>query len=72
MKTKTSAMVVAFLMGSAEAVQYRPYVDGRTPWYVTSPSAPATDFPHDYPVPDFGVDHEIKYTNAHIAAAEAK
>ena len=76
-------MVLAiFLAGSAEAVQhrphshsalqYRPYVDGRTPWYKTSPSSPATDFPHNYFVPNNGVDHEIKITKDHIAAAEAK
>jgi len=59
-------------MGTTSAVQYRPFVDGRTPWYVTSPSQPATDFPHNYPVPDFGVDNEVKYTNEHIAAAESK
>ena len=83
MKTQTSAMVLAiFLAGSAEAVQhrphshqalqYRPYVDGRTPWYKTSPSSPATDFPNNYFVPNNGVDHEIKFTKDHIAAAEAK
>ena len=76
-------MVLAiFLAGSVEAVQrrpqenealqYRPYVDGRTPWYKTSPSAPATDFPHNYFVPDFGVDHDIKFTKEHTAAAEAR
>jgi hypothetical protein len=65
-------MVLAVLMSSTSAVQYRPYVDGRTPWYRTSPSAPATDFPHNYPVPDFGVDHDIKYTGEHIAAAEGR
>merc|ERR1712032_930199 len=28
--------------------------------------------PQDYFVPNFGEDHEIKYTKAHIAAAEGK
>jgi hypothetical protein len=62
MKTKTSAMVLAALMSTTSAIQYRPYTDGRTPWYVTSPSLPATDFPHNYPVPNFGPDHDIKFT----------
>ena len=55
-------MVLALFMGTTSAVQYRPFVDGRTPWYVTSPSQPATDFPHNYPVPDFGVDEDIVST----------
>jgi len=73
MKSKTSALILTLLFaGSAEAVRYRPYADGRTPWYKTSPGAPEIDFPHDYKVADFGVDHDIKSTFAHTAAAEAK
>jgi len=73
MKSKTSAMILALLFaGSAEAVRYRPFVDGRTPWYKTSPGVAPVDFPHDYKVSDFGVDHEIKSSLAHTAAAEAK
>ena len=73
MKTKTSATILALLFaGSAEAIRYRPYVDGRTPWYKTFPSAPEVDFPHDYAVANFGVDHDIKSTFAHTADAEAR
>ena len=74
---KTSAMVLALLFaGSAEAVNvqhtYRPYVDGRTPWYKTFPAAPEVGFNHGYKVPDFGVDTDIKSSLSHTAAAEAK
>jgi hypothetical protein len=69
----TYATVLAlFMAGTTEAVQYRPFVDGRTPWYKTSPKAASIDFPHDYKVPDFGVDSDIKATQTHTAAAEQR
>lgn len=55
-----------------EAIQYRPFVDGRTPWYKTFPAAPEVGFNHGYKVPDFGVDTDIKSSLSHTAAAEAK
>ena len=71
MKTKTAILALLFA-GSTSAIQYRPYVDGRTPWYKTSPKAPEVGFDHDYFVPNFGEDHDIKFTKQHTAAAEAR
>ena len=51
---------------------YRPYVDGRTPWYKTTPKEPEIDFPHDYKVPSFGADPEITHTKQALAWAEKK
>jgi hypothetical protein len=70
---KTSALVIGLLFaGSVEAINYRPYVNGRTPWYKTIPGVDTPDFPHDYPVVNNGVDHDIKASLTHTAAAEAR
>ena len=59
---KTQAYVLALFLGSAEAVKYRPYVNGRTPWYKSYPREPEAGFKHSYFVPNFGVDKDILQT----------
>jgi hypothetical protein len=51
---------------------YRPYTDGRTPWYKTTPKEPEPDFPHDYKVPSFGADQDMTHTVQALAWAEKK
>jgi len=41
-----------------ELVQYRPFTNGRTPWY-GSATRPEADFPTSYKVPSYGVDRNI-------------
>ena len=55
--------VLTLLLSSASA--YRPYTDGNTPWYKTTPKEPEIPFPHDYKVPSFGEDPE----NTNLAQA---
>jgi len=51
------------LVGSSEQLEFRPYTNGDTPWYKTSPKAPAPpDYPINYKVPDFGVDQDVVST----------
>jgi len=57
-KMKTSIFILAlFLNEEVSAAQFRPYTNGRTPWYSTPKKAPEVGFPHDYFVPNFGLDH---------------
>ena len=59
------------LLGSEEQLEFRPYTNGDTPWYKTSPKAPAgPDYPINYKVNDFGVDQDIMGTKASESAAE--
>jgi len=51
--------VLALFLYGTEAAQFRPYVNGRTPWYSQPARAPKDDHPVDYPVPDFGIDRDI-------------
>jgi hypothetical protein len=65
---KTSTFVIAALTSNAsslnverpysnELLEYRPYTNGDTPWYKTSPKKAADpDYPINYAVPDYGVD----------------
>jgi hypothetical protein len=45
------------LIYGAEA--YRPYTDGRTPWYTKASRPDPTPFPHNYFVPNFGADPDM-------------
>lgn len=68
-------MVLAlFLCGSAEAVnlQYRPWVNGRTPWYKQYARQPKIDHEIDYPVANYGQDHEIMASLKSTKDAEAR
>ena len=56
----TSAFVLALFLNEAEAIKYRPYVGGRTPWYKEYAKEPKVDHDINYFVPNFGVDHDIK------------
>ena len=72
------SIVIALLCYNAQAIkrpqynellEYRPYVNGRTPWYKTVPER-EPDHPYNYKVPNFGVDRNIEDTLKHAAAAE--
>ena len=80
---KTSLMVLALFLGDNVSairyapeddthVQFRPYTNGRTPWYKSPPKEPKVEFKHDYFVPNFGVDQDVIHTQAHIAQQEKR
>ena len=56
MKSTSAFVLSLFLYGEAEAIKYRPYTNGDTPWYKPSLHQPKDEFPINYPVPDFGED----------------
>lgn len=58
------------MLNSASA--YRPYTDGNTPWYKTTPKEPEIEFPHDYKVPSFGTDPETQHLAQSLNWAENK
>ena len=64
------AIVLGIFLGTVDAVQYRPYVNGRTPWYKDLPKAPEPNFKIDYFVPNFGMDHEIKMNQKNLKDSE--
>ena len=74
---KYTLAALALIYG-AEAIQiekqFRPYTDGRTPWYVdeTENRHNPYPWPHDYKVPDFGPDPDIHATHQNIKTAEKK
>ena len=49
---------------------YRPYTNGRTPWYSVPPRAPAIGHPIGYFVPNFGVDNDILDSKNHLHVTE--
>ena len=57
----------------ASKASFRPYA-GTAPWYKMASTATWVDpdWNVGYTVPNFGVDHDIVSTQAHIAAAETK
>ena len=63
------SITVLMLLG-VNAHTYRPHTDGRTPWYKTYARAPSIEFPHDYPVPNFGEDKDISVTKSNSNNAE--
>ena len=63
--------IIALFLGSAEAVKYRPYVNGRTPWYKAAKGV-EPNFDTGYFVPNFGVDSDILASQENTANAEAK
>ena len=62
----------AVFISTTAAIKFRPYTDGRTPWYKTADRPDPTPFPHDYFVPDFGEDRDIKLSKINLAKAEAE
>lgn len=60
------------LVSTAAALktEFRPYTDGRTPWYTTTSRPDPTPFPHGYFVPNFGEDKDITITKMNTAKAE--
>jgi len=52
-------------------LEYRPYVNGRTPWYKTVPER-EPEYPYNYKVPNFGTDRNIEETLKHMAQAESR
>ena len=59
------------MLGSSQQLEFRPYVNGDTPWYKTSPKEPeGPDYPVNYKVNDFGVDTDVLTTHANIDEAE--
>ena len=65
---------MALLLLSAEEVmakRARPY-PGTAPWHNENPNFVKPDHDVDYPVPDFGKDHDIIDTQKHIADQEKK
>ena len=69
---KATSLVLAIFLGSADALEFRPYVNGRTPWYTQPPRGPKDDHPVDYPVPNFGQDKDIRDTMTHTDEAESR
>jgi len=69
---KTSALVLALFLNESAAVRYRPYTDGTTPWYKTTPRQPEDDFPINYPTVDRGMDYDTKYDLGVMCKLEKK
>ena len=65
----------AALLFISSTAAFRPYTDGRTPWYKVASRPDPTPFPHNYFVPNFGrifgEDHDIKLSKMNLAKAEA-
>lgn len=72
MKSTSAFVLSLFLYGEAEAIKYRPYVNGDTPWYKPSLHQPKDEFPINYPVPDFGEDKDIIETRNSINLEEKR
>jgi hypothetical protein len=85
---KTSALVLSLFLANASAInaapfynemlestqqlEFRPFTNGDTPWYKTSPKEPeGPSYPINYKVNDFGVDQDIIGTSDSKAQAEA-
>ena len=70
---KQSSLVLSiFLYGSTQAIEYRPFTNGDTPWYKTPLKMQPDDFPVNYKVADFGTEQEIVASNASLNAAEKR
>ena len=69
----TSTLVVSVLFGAASAINlnYRPPA-GTVPWHSASsrPTWDTPDYPTNYYVPNFGVDHNILTTMNSLKIAE--
>ena len=79
MKSIISISLAAFFLGQEvqamthkDKNHYRPFTNGRTPWYKTHPRHAAIGHPVDYKVPNFGVDADIASSLEHLKNAEAK
>ena len=64
--------VLALFLNEAEAVRYRPYTNGDTPWYKQELKEPEDEFPVDYPVIDRGMDQDAISTLDVIGKTEKK
>lgn len=67
---RNTAAAVLVSTAAASKIAFRPYTDGRTPWYATTAREDPYPWPHDYFVPDFGVDRDIKLTKMNLEKAE--
>jgi hypothetical protein len=67
-----AVMALIYGIDQASAVQFRPYTDGRSPWYKKASRPDPTPFPHGYKVPSFGDDVDMAATKNHLAAAEKR
>ena len=56
---------------SAHHATFRP-IPGTNPWHGEVLKNPVVEFPHNYFVPNFGVDHEILTTHSNMDKAEKK
>jgi|TARA_B110001450_G_C17541806_1_gene448919 hypothetical protein len=70
----TKSLAISALLSnevSAVMLQYRPYA-GSVPWHipVTTPGFENPEFNANYPVPDFGVDHDILNVSSAIKQSE--
>ena len=63
---------MALFLNEAEAVRYRPYTNGDTPWYKQELKEPEDEFPVDYPVIDRGMDQDAISTLDVIGKTEKK
>ena len=59
--------IAATLVVSVSA--YRP-IEGTNPWDKEVPKGPTVDFPYNYKVANFGLDHDIRDTNNNLEGAE--
>ena len=65
--------VIIALLGSANAIKFRP-LPGTAPWHKSEQSVPTfmvPDFPHDYAVPSYGEDPDMRRTALALKEAEA-
>ena len=63
---------MALFLNEAEAVRYRPYTNGDTPWYKQELKEPEDEFPVNYPVIDRGMDQDAISTLDVIGKTEKK
>ena len=56
---KLISFAVLALTAEAKKSQWRPLSKESAPWHKTPLREPTIDFPHDYKVPNFGVDHDV-------------
>ena len=65
-----TTLAIALLVSSSQAISFRPYTNGDTPWYTVPRSAPKVEFPINYKVPSYGQDHDIKDSIFNTKTAE--
>ena len=67
---------IALLFSGAVAINkesmYRPLPEstGQAPWHNYNPNTEVVGHPINYPVPNFGIDHDIKVTHSNLKLEE--